>query len=341
MIRSLQSLRGIFALVIICYHYYSRAPMVVDATACGVAFFFIMSGFALGLNHHVDTLKGFNLVTFMRNRLAKLYPIHLVLTLAMIYFIGINWKLWINIFLIQSWFTEESVWFSYNGTSWFVSSLMFCYLFFGLFSYMSHRIKPIYCLTVLAIAAAALVASYFITPASVHSWLYYTFPVTRLIDFGLGITLAHIYNRSTTPPSEHRRSWGLIATVALVLVLVLIVWPHGSPLARVCFLSVVWYAPLALLIITLSKAEHNRSTLTRILSWKPLVWLGGISFEMYMWQVLMHCIVCKLGVIFTGHKFMPELHICIIIALIIPLAWLTQRYFTVPIARWIKRQPPQ
>ncbi|MBO4870669.1 MAG: acyltransferase [Muribaculaceae bacterium] len=338
MIKSLQSLRGIFAIVIICYHYYSRSPMIVDATACGVSFFFIMSGFALALHHPVDSLKDFSLKNFMRDRLAKLYPLHLVLTLAMIYLAGINWKLLANVLLIQSWFTSESVWFSYNGISWFVASLVFCYLFFHMFSYWSRRLKPAVTAGILCIATLLMTGAFMLIPSSIYSWFYYVLPVTRLIDFGLGVFLATIYSRakaSDAAPTTSTASF--FALVAIILVMALIAWPHHTPFARVAFLSFVWYAPLALLIFALGMAEHENSVLTRLLSWKPLVWIGGISFEMYMLQLIVHCFVCKLGVICVGHKFNPELHIAIIIALVIPLAWLTQRYFTTPVARWLKR----
>lgn len=334
MIKSLQSLRGIFAIIIVIYHYYSRSTAVVNATACGVSFFFMMSGFALSMHHEVRTLKGFGYGRFLRNRLAKFYPLHLVLTLAMIYFYGINWKLWANVFLVQSWYTEMDVWFSYNGTSWFVASLAFCYLFYALFSYWSHRLKPAVSLAILGGIIVALTTFYFFLPSDVAVWFYYVFPPARLVPFGLGIVLARLCKDDVMQGSASR--WGWTALVMLVVVVTIILWPQTEVIPRVYFLSLVWYVPLAVLIVALCKAEQKGSLVTRVLSWKPLVWLGDISFEIYMWQVLVSLIVGKLAVLVIGHQFVPEVYIAVILVLVIPVAWLTHRYFTTPLARCLR-----
>ncbi|MBO7609968.1 MAG: acyltransferase [Muribaculaceae bacterium] len=338
MIKSLQSLRGIFAIAIVFYHYYSRAPFWVDNTSCAVTFFFIMSGFALGLHYRVKDLRNFSFRNFMTKRLSKVYPLHLLLTLVMIYFSGIGWKLWANVFLVQSWFTSESVWFSYNGTSWFVASLVFCYLFFAPISYLSTRWKQGTCYAIIAIATLILMAYYWITPPDAVQWLYYISPTTRLIDFSLGILLARAYSDYSLSNSDiSRKKAGVMSIVAALLVISLIALPHSSQIAKAYYLSVVWYIPLALLILTLCIAENKGTVLTRLLSWKPLVWLGNISFEIYMLQVVVSNIVLKLGIITTGQKFPDNLHIFIIIAIVIPLAWLTKRFFTTPVARFLNR----
>ena len=338
MIKSLQSLRGIFAIVIICYHYYSRSQVMVDATSCSVAFFFIMSGFALGLHHRVTSIRGFNFWQYMRNRFAKLYPLHVLLTLAMVYFVGVNWRLWANLLLVQNWFTNEDTWFSYNGTSWFVSSLAFCYLFYSFISYYSWKLKPLARYLIIAAAIAFVACLYWITPPAVHQWIYYIAAPTRLIDFGLGIVLARTYNDCQSRINDISHASATTVTVAaIILVAAVIGWHHSTDLSKAYWLSTVWYVPLGFLILTMSIAEAKKSIVTRLLSWQPLVWLGSISFEMYLLQALVNNIVLKLENMFIGTKGSPELHIISILVVIIPLAWITQRYFTTPVARWLKR----
>lgn len=338
MIKSLQSLRGIFAIVIICYHYYSRSQVMVDATSCSVAFFFIMSGFALGLHHRVTSISNFNFWQFMRNRFAKLYPLHALLTLAMVYFVGVNWRLWANLLLVQNWFTSEDTWFSYNGISWFVSSLAFCYLFYSFISYYSWKLRPFITYLILALAVAFVACLYWIVPPEVHKWIYYIAAPTRLIDFALGIVLARTYNDCKNHINNISRASATTATfAAMALVAFFIACHHSTDLSKAYWLSTVWYLPLALLILAMSVAEVKQSFVTHMLSWKPLVWLGGISFEMYLLQALVNNIVLKLETVILGTKSTPELHIICILIIIIPLAWLTQRYFTTPVARWLKR----
>lgn len=336
MIKSLQSLRGIFAIIIVIYHYYDRSLPVVTAMACGVSFFFIMSGFALGIHHPVSSLKGFGFMAFMRNRLAKVYPIHLMLTLAMVVFLGIGWKLWVNVLLLQSWFPQHDVWFSYNGVSWFVASLVFCYLFYGVFSYWSLRQRPAVSFGVIAAAAIALMAAILLVPSDSQRWFYHVFPLSRLIDFALGVVLARIYKTPSLKITSRTSTWLAEACLAIILVIILAPRVHGIP--RPFYLSVVWFIPLSLLIIALGRGEQQGTALTRILSWKPLVWLGGISFEIYMLQVIVSILVGKLAAIILGHSFHPIVYITIILVLVITISWFTHSYFSTPIARRLKRK---
>lgn len=310
---------------------------MIDATSCSVAFFFIMSGFALGINHKVVLLKEFKFGQFLRARLSKLYPLHLLLTLAMITFVGVKWQLLPNLLLLQSWFPDQATWFSYNGQSWFVSSLVFCYLFYSIISFLSQRTKPLTCYIILALTATLVATLYWIVPEDMHTWQFYIAPPVRLIDFALGVILARTYEDCLHHVADiSTRRASTVALSALILVAAVLSWPRTSSLERDLFLSTVWYVPLTFLIISLSIAETKDSPVTRILSWKPLLWLGSISFEIYMLQSIVSNIVLKLGIITTGEKFNDEVHILLILAIAIPLAWLTKRYFTTPISRWLK-----
>lgn len=76
--------------------------------------------------------------------LKKLYPLHLLLTIACFIYFGINRnrviQLVINTFLIQSWIPADGAYFSLNGVSWYLSSSVFCYF---MFPYLSRLIKKV------------------------------------------------------------------------------------------------------------------------------------------------------------------------------------------------------
>ena len=334
MIKSLQSFRGFFAIIIVIYHYYSRSASVENVATCGIVFFFMMSGFALSLHHDVRSLKDFSYGKFLRNRFAKFYPLHLLLTLAMVYFFGMGWRFWTNVFLVQSWFTDQTTWFSYNGPSWFMSSLVFCYLFYALFSYWSYKMKPVVVLSVFIVAAVMLMISYYFISPDIRHWFFYLFPPARLIPFGMGVVLARICRGDVLRGSAC--VWNWLSIGAFLLVIAIVLTPRTDVVPWEYFLSVVWLIPLSILIVVMSQAEQKGSVVARILSWKPLVWLGDISFEIYMWQVLVANIVGKLAALMVGHKFMPEVNIVVILALVIPVAWVTHRYFTIPIAKRLR-----
>lgn len=53
-------------------------------------------------------------------------------------------KFIINIFLIQSWFPKEDIWLSYNSVSWFLSTLVFLFLFIQPLHRFSQKIEDRY-----------------------------------------------------------------------------------------------------------------------------------------------------------------------------------------------------
>ena len=136
MYKTLQSLRGLMALVIIVYHCYSaHGPYVDTFTPCAVSCFFMLSGFLMMLHHPVERLGQFAYKRFMWRRLVKIYPLHVLLTLVAVPSFGVNWKLGVHLALLQSWFPATGVHFGYNYVAWFVSSLMLCYVLYPVLGY--------------------------------------------------------------------------------------------------------------------------------------------------------------------------------------------------------------
>ena len=134
MIETLQSLRFIFVLMIFMSHFTYRGICAFDAGGdCGVSFFFILSGFVLSLGYGSRIREGtFCYGRFMLRRLRKIYPLHL---LCLLFFLVVSRSdfdltVLLNELLLQSWVPDPNYYFSCNSVSWFLSSLLFCYLVF-------------------------------------------------------------------------------------------------------------------------------------------------------------------------------------------------------------------
>ena len=93
MIGSLQSLRGIFAIMIFLHHFPINGKGWFDAGGpCGVDFFLILSGFVLCVGYENKVLSSdFHYRHFIFKRLIRVYPLHIFLsTLASRYVFAHN-----------------------------------------------------------------------------------------------------------------------------------------------------------------------------------------------------------------------------------------------------------
>ena len=119
-------------MMIFMSHFAYRDIRAFDAGGdCGVAFFFMLSGFVCSLGYGHRLREGtFNYAGFIWKRFMKLYPLHLLCLLfyLVVSHSPLDLKVLLNILLLQSWVPDADWYFSCNSVSWFLSSLLFCYL---------------------------------------------------------------------------------------------------------------------------------------------------------------------------------------------------------------------
>ena len=172
-----------------------------------VAFFFILSGFVEAL-HDRDTNKS-SVITILKlcvEKVKKFYGIHiffLIFTIPTMIISIVRYPIKhlvnfvLNLFLLQSWFSDESIWLSYNSVAWFISTLGFLFVFIIPLHKLSSKIekityaKSIYCLMiVLGIVLSFLLAKH----CSVNVKYYlYAFPPARIIDYCIGFWTGKLF----------------------------------------------------------------------------------------------------------------------------------------------------
>jgi peptidoglycan/LPS O-acetylase OafA/YrhL len=197
---------GVFGL-----HAYSFVPLVdpiargaarllFDAGDLGVSFFFVLSGFVLTWS----VRPGRTPLRFWQGRIARVYPASLValaLAAGSLYVTErippIFWEpLGASALLVHSWYTQDFVYLGINPVAWSLSCEMFFYLCFPLLHAALRRATT----PILYGIGAALVAVTWLMPliATVavptehERWFVYVFPVTRMVEFTLGIVLARL-----------------------------------------------------------------------------------------------------------------------------------------------------
>jgi peptidoglycan/LPS O-acetylase OafA/YrhL len=233
-------------------------------------------------------------VSFWRRRAAKIYPVHAVTWFAAL--VMINWtggqvaarQAVPNLLLVQSWTPTFDVYDSVNGVSWSLSCEAFFYLAFPLLIHLIRRIPAralwtcagaaalsVMAMPLVATAAFSSEPKFFSFPVTLHQyWFIYVFPLTRLLEFVLGILLARAVLEGTRVTVRFRHALPALAI--------------GYPLAlQVPFLyaiSAVLVVPMALLVLAGAGADiRGSNSLVRA---RPMVWLGDVSFAFYMVHML-------------------------------------------------------
>ncbi|PAM94193.1 hypothetical protein B4N84_14060 [Flavobacterium sp. IR1] len=289
-IEQLTFTRFIAAIIIVFFHYgkdlfvfdnsYLRF-FIEQADVC-VSYFFILSGFIM-----IVAYKGkleINALDFLRSRLARIYPVYfLTIILIFIGLIFLNefsiYDLFLNVFMIQSWFPGKAL--TLNLPGWSISVEFFFYVLFPfLFNsiYRKINIKMVTIFIVLFWILSQVVLHFMFSKTSVsifglgNSDLLF-FPLMHLNEFLLG-NLAGIYFVKRF--SDLKKNFDLEILVILLLIVFALIF--SSDLIYHNGLLAVFFVPLIILL------SANNGVLTTVFINKNCVFLGEISFGIYLLQ---------------------------------------------------------
>ncbi|MCB5164954.1 acyltransferase [Streptomyces bambusae] len=308
------------------------------AGGLGVTFFFLLSGFILTWSAAPGDTAG----RFVRRRLAKLVPNHLVTfaaALALIAWATTGWQQALpNLFLVQAWSWDPAVSFSVNIPSWSLSCELLFYLAFPALLRLVRRISPTRLWGWAAAVAALIVAVPALATAllpgaqripgwpvsAVQNWFVYQFPPVRMAEFVLGMLLARIVLAD--------RWIGIRPLHALVLLAA--AYPLALNVPYLYGLTAVWVVPLALLIPAVAIADlRGRPSLLR----HPAVhWLGEVSFAFYLVQAIVLIGATRYLTLHKPYDTVAALALCLLaLAVTLGLAHLLHRYVERPaMRRW-------
>jgi len=288
--------RFLAAIAIVIFHYgaavfpfsHGAISFLVSQANCGVSYFFVLSGFimivAYGGQEHIDSKD------YLKNRFARVYPL-VALSALPYFFIALKsdrvsfTDVLLNLTTLQSWIPGKAT--AGNYPLWSITVEVFFYLYFPLFFNKLYKRFSLVSITVLALVLLAVsvgVQHYLVSSGAVdvandagHDLVFY-FPPMHLAQFVVGNVAGLHFLRNKAA----KRNYDLPVLLCVVLLVVALKLQlldyHNGGLALV-FAAFIYFL------------AANTGFITKVLNRKPLIFLGEISFAVYVLQAPVFSIV--------------------------------------------------
>lgn len=341
-LKPLTSLRFVAAMMIVLLHcklYFNWEWLAYLPVTLvhGVSFFFVLSGFIL--SHVYSQRANVTYGTFIWSRFARLWPCHVATILILYYTIPEHsmtfggegmFNKWVvlisNLTFTHSLFPYVAYNFSWNSVSWSISTEFFFYLFFPLL--LINLKKTWHYKLVLSIAP--LVILYFLNillhiPLIAESiyvatitQIVYTNSFMRLFEFCLGMSSWVAWQNL----SKRQLSFSIVSMLEITALILTILWMvtgydyvvrYAQPaLALIPDVFNQWLRTIgsawiiAILLVSIASAK---GLVGRFLSIPIFVWLGEISFAVYM----IHQILLKFFVIHYPQRIEAAMYFLVLI----------------------------
>ena len=295
-IEQLTFTRFLAAVIIIVFHYGLDVPPFTYSSISflfsniGISYFFVLSGFVLIIAYSKSD-QPIVPRTFYKNRFARVYPVYLFALLFHILMLwicnfSITWDgVLVNLSMLQAWLPQYAM--AINRAGWTLSVEVLFYLSFPL---VYNRFYKKYQLTPTAMAilgfwlCSQMLSSYLISiPTNIkedsfsHHFIYY-FPLMHFNQFLVGnlfgMILLNTYDRFS-------KNWDVLLILLLAGMAALLRYPIPFANYHNGFLAL--FFGFIILIISL-----NTGICTKFTGGKMAVFLGEISFGMYILQIPVH-----------------------------------------------------
>lgn len=343
MIRTLTSLRFVFALMVFGAHCYVLDPFF-DAHFfkegfVGVSFFFVLSGFIIAYNYQEKLQeRTISRRSFWAARIARIYPLHwltlFVAVLAGGYVAAGGIAGWCNrffssAFLLHAYVPRPSYFFSFNSPSWSLCCEQLFYLCFPFLILWAKDGKRLFSLFL--VCAVLVPAGMYFTPEAEIKGYWYVNPLTRFPDFIVGMLLYAVYRRIDIQKIGFRQ--GTLLEIVALAVFAGFYW-YAAEIPKVYRYSCYYWLPVAFLLLSFAL---QRGAVSRLLSNKYLVIGGEISYSFY----LIHLFVL-LGYVELqknhGWPVGPTIAVPVLFGIIMGLSLLSYYRFEKPMNTFVKKQ---
>ena len=214
-----------------------------------------------------------------------------------------------------------NAWVSFLGAAWSLSTEWQFYALVAVLAYRNHSLRY-GMLVLLAVAVAAIAWSSFASP----EWEFSrAFLPNKAQYFALGLAAAEL-DRKPGPTTGRLYAAVLLAVLALC-------WAEGGPTKLAA--PLVWTLALA--------SERHGGPLAPVLRSRPLLWLGAISYPVYLVnEPAQKAVGTALSALFPGQPILfTALWVPLAIAVPMLIAWTLHVHVEIPGQRWGRRAVPR
>lgn len=215
---------GILRLVLVLMVFSCHTGIYPAGGVLAVMYFFVLSGFCafLGYRDRVDDLN-FSYWSFLWKKCTRLFPEHwfclvLMIILMIITQYSINpLALLTNSLLIHSWFPLAEHYFSFNGVTWYLSDLLFLTLVSPVLIRWVKRMPGKMCLLSVCALFSLYLLLFLFLPQENHFYYTVIFPLTRLIDYFIGMAVCRFYLYFKTRKPHASNSLFYLALASMIV----------------------------------------------------------------------------------------------------------------------------
>ena len=298
-ILELDSLRGIAALGVVVWHYgahFNSHPfgnLLLPFYASGfllVDFFFVLSGYVIARSYWTPRRR-YTFLENVRSRLARLYPLHFITLMATVALIGMlpmeggenllgsnnNLKhLLLNLLLINNIGLQDG--WSFNTPAWSISTEFIINLSFMAFIAMGKRLFVL--VIGMGLAVAVLMIANAEAPYIVDNKALGFIDVNLArcaVGFGCGVFSHVVLDRTNV--RRYMDAHGIVSTILALLAIAGLIFLLMTAGAKPKIPIYLYSTMLSTLLIL---AAPSSKLLGQILNRAPLIYLGDISYSVYL-----------------------------------------------------------
>jgi len=302
--KDIQGLRGLAVLAVVLYH----ANLPVPGGFLGVDVFFVISGFVVTHQIARQVAEGnrFSFADFYARRIRRLLPIYVVVVMTCIV---------LSVIFLSPFGEQQQAFSTARWSAFFASNLQLMnndsyeslvgnpfrhlwslsveeqfYLVLPIVVIGAGaiarkilrrigKVLPITEIVVMVLGGVSFVLALLLTSPNASEssvrWAFFSMP-TRVWELGAGVVLALVIVRGATLRPKAATSLGLVGLAGVVGAVVLVEGVDGHP-------GLVTLVPVLSTVALLFAGNHSR-LLAMVLSWKPLVLMGDVSYGWYLWH---------------------------------------------------------
>lgn len=303
----IDGLRAIAVILVILFHLDNR---LIPSGFIGVDIFFVISGFLISLIIKTSLSQdNFSFRDFYNRRLWRLQPLYLVVLIATLVISGLfylpndylditNSEKYASAFLSNKYFARATTSYAAQDAlflpllhTWSLAIEWQWYLFLPFALYFLHKINARGSINHFYLVALVTVISFFLVffyqKDQPKNYYYFS---TRIFEFMLGVCIAYF----PTKIKPNRRINDVISLIALGV----IAWVafQNDIIAGYPNINTLYVCLGAALIIYTGQHE---SIIKKILSLRPIVIVGLLSYSLYLWHWPLFAVARYIGVFNT------------------------------------------